>query len=224
MALLTSRDPLAEAPNDADIIHIVDVSDTTDNAGGTSKKLTIGNLFARLFSVLKFDISATTDAAPGEVRWDNDVENFVFGVDSASVPLGSPFYIVRNSTGTTLTKGTPVYANGTIGASSRITVDKMIADGSIPGRFYLGILLEDVLDGADGIAIDRGKIRGIDTSAFADGEELFIDPTTAGTFTNVEPTAPNLKLPVAFVIHSSATVGSIETRATSGHSLSVELC
>ena len=65
MALLTSRDSLAEAPNDADLIHIVDVSDITDNAGGTSKKITIANLFLTLTTAIGLNTSkiSYTDAA-----------------------------------------------------------------------------------------------------------------------------------------------------------------
>lgn len=44
MAILTDRSELAEAPNDADLVHVVDVSDTTDNAAGTSKKMTLARI------------------------------------------------------------------------------------------------------------------------------------------------------------------------------------
>jgi flagellar hook-associated protein FlgK len=48
MALLTSRTELNATPDDADLVHIVDVSDTTDNAAGTSKKITRANLVGGL--------------------------------------------------------------------------------------------------------------------------------------------------------------------------------
>ena len=44
MSILTSRTALGAAPASGDFVHLVDVSDTTDNAAGTSKKLTIDNL------------------------------------------------------------------------------------------------------------------------------------------------------------------------------------
>lgn len=48
MAKLTARTELAATPADGDLVHIVDVSDTTDNAAGTSKKITRVNLVGGL--------------------------------------------------------------------------------------------------------------------------------------------------------------------------------
>lgn len=41
---ITALTELAETPNDADLIPIIDVSDTTMSANGTNKKVTIENL------------------------------------------------------------------------------------------------------------------------------------------------------------------------------------
>lgn len=41
---ITERTELNARPADGDLVHIVDVSDTTDNADGTSKKITFSNL------------------------------------------------------------------------------------------------------------------------------------------------------------------------------------
>jgi hypothetical protein len=165
---------------------------------------------------IDFDTTATTDASLGEIRYDADVENFVFGVCSSSIPLNQPFYYVRNNTGATIPKGTPVYASGTVGASGRITIAKMIADGSIEGKYYLGLLHTDVANGADGLAVTEGTLRGIDTSAFSEGDVLYISASTAGALTATEPASPNLSLATAFVIYSNATVGSIALRTMTG--------
>ncbi|MEA2036000.1 MAG: hypothetical protein U9O94_00720 [Nanoarchaeota archaeon] len=183
------------------------ISEYTGNIAGNNITLT---------GSVSLDITSTVDALKGEMRWDNDKENFVFGVDASSVPLNQPFWYVKNQTGGTLTKGTPVYASGTLGASGRIVVDKMIADGSIQSRFFLGVILENVLDGADGIAITQADIRGIDTTGqngetWNEGDTLYVSDTVAGTFTNVQPTAPHLKLPTAFIIYSNVS-GSLAVR------------
>ena len=46
---LTDRDELAELPADGDLVHVVDVSDTTDSAEGTSKKWKILTWLKTLF-------------------------------------------------------------------------------------------------------------------------------------------------------------------------------
>lgn len=62
MAKLTDRTALSEAPNDADLVHIVDVSDATDDATGTSKKITITNLIKTYVEALTsyFNVSSDT--------------------------------------------------------------------------------------------------------------------------------------------------------------------
>ena len=63
-----------------------------------------------------------------------------------------------------------------------------------------------------------GKIRGINTSSYAEGAILWCNPAVPGGFTATEPQAPNLKLPVAAVI-SSANNGTIFVRWDTGRRL-----
>lgn len=163
---------------------------------------------------LDFDTTRTGDVTVGEIAWDNDLENFVFGVDSTSIVLGSPFWFVKNQTGATITKGTPVYASGTTGASGRINITKMIADGTVAIKLYLGVVATDITDGSDGLVITQGKIRGIDTSSFTAGNVLYVSAASAGVFTATKPSIPNLAIPSAFVIYSDASVGSIAVRVS----------
>lgn len=48
MAILTDRTALGAAPASDDLLHLVDVSDTTDDTSGTSKKITVSDLFDKL--------------------------------------------------------------------------------------------------------------------------------------------------------------------------------
>lgn len=60
MAILTDRTELAEAPNDNDVIHVVDVSDVTDNVAGTSKKLTFARVKAYIEALTSY-FNVSTD-------------------------------------------------------------------------------------------------------------------------------------------------------------------
>ena len=44
---LTQQTELDESPADGDLVHVVDISDTTDNAAGSSRKMTVLNLARR---------------------------------------------------------------------------------------------------------------------------------------------------------------------------------
>lgn len=45
---LTDKSELTDGVTVADVMHVVDVSDTTDNAAGSSKKVQLGNLLKKL--------------------------------------------------------------------------------------------------------------------------------------------------------------------------------
>ena len=77
---------------------------------------------------------------------------------------------------------------------------------------------EDIAIGADGQVCSYGKIRQINTTAYNDGDVLWLSPTVAGQLTTTEPTAPNLKIATAFVIHA-ATNGTLMVRAEQGTDL-----
>jgi hypothetical protein len=129
------------------------------------------------------------------------------------------FWLVKNQTGSTITKGSLVYANGTVGASGRITVAKFIANGTIDAKLLLGITAHDLTNGEDGYVISFGKIRQVNTDTFAAGAILYPSPTTAGVWTDVEPVAPNIDMPIGFCINSSSNNGTISIRVASGYSL-----
>jgi hypothetical protein len=155
------------------------------------------------------------------MRWDYELGTVVLGMyDAVPNELGfKNFWLVKNQTGSTITKGSLVYANGTVGASGRITIAKFIANGTIDAKLLLGITAHDLTNGEDGYVISFGKIRQVNTDTFAAGAILYPSPTTAGVWTDVEPVAPNIDMPIGFCINSSSNNGTISIRVASGYSL-----
>jgi hypothetical protein len=155
------------------------------------------------------------------MRWDSDLATVVLGLnDNVANELGfKNFWLVKNQTGSTITKGSIVYANGTVGASGRITVAKFIANGTIDSKYLLGITAHDLSNGEDGYVISFGKIRKVNTDTFAAGAILYPSPTVAGVWTDVEPIAPNIDMPIGFCINSSSNNGTIAIRVASGYKI-----
>ena len=155
----------------------------------------------------------------GEMSWSTDEETVKLIMDGTTLYMGQDTFVhVRNNTASIITKGTAVYATGTLGASGRITVAPMIANGTIAGRYFVGLAAENIAIGADGQVCSYGKIRQINTNAYTDGDVLWLSPTVAGQLTTTEPTAPNLKIATAFVIHA-ANNGTLMVRAEQGNDL-----
>jgi hypothetical protein len=181
-----------------------------------------GAAFTQPIDSLFFNTGVSTNNVDtAKMRWDSDLGTIVLGMyDQVPNELGfKNFWLVKNQTGSTITKGSIVYANGTVGASGRITIDKFIADGSIDAKYLLGITAHDLSNGEDGYVISFGKIRKVNTDTFAAGAILYPSPTVAGVWTDVEPIAPNIDMPIGFCINSHANNGTIAIRVASGYKL-----
>jgi hypothetical protein len=179
--------------------------------------------FTQPIDSLFFNVNVPTDNVDtAKMRWDSDLATVVLGLnDNVPNEIGfKNFWLVKNQTGSTITKGSLVYANGTVGASGRITVAKFIANGTIDAKYLLGITAHDLSNGEDGYVISFGKIRKVNTDTFAAGAILYPSPTTAGVWTDVEPIAPNLDMPIGFCINSHVNNGTIAIRVASGYKLS----
>ena len=156
------------------------------------------------------------DASLRELKYSDERGQLQYGgQDSIQIPLLPGIWYVRNDTSITIPKGTVVRASGTLGASGRIKVKHMIANGSMPARYILGITMHDIAVGADGYIMFDGKIRNINTNGYSDADVLFADPQNPGRLRVKEPTGDSLKLPIVFVVHA-ANNGTIAVRITTG--------
>ena len=132
--------------------------------------------------------------------------------------VGQETYIYgRNNTGSTITNGSTIGFAG-VNGDFRIEFLDYIADGSYRSEYFLGVATQDIDSGDLGFVTTFGNVRDFNTTgsavseSWAIGDELYASPTTAGAFTKVKPTAPNVSVPVAIVLRVSATEGEIFVR------------
>lgn len=172
------------------------------------------------FEAVAFDQAAGVDVEAGQLAWNVDEQTLDLGKGGGVVlQVGSEQVLLcRNSTGSQIANGKAVRFAGTLGNSGRLLVAPMVADGTYPGYVFFGVTTEAIAAGEDGFVTTFGKVRQVNTLAFEEGDILWCDPATPGGFTRTEPTAPNLKLPVAAVI-SKATNGIIMVRWDTGRRL-----
>ena len=110
---------------------------------------------------------------------------------------------VRNQSGGTLAKGTPVHATGATGDVADVIAARADTASAMPATYVLN---EEIADGANGQAIISGTITGVDTSSFSPGDVIYVGPT--GGFVNVKPTGTNLIQNLGVVTRSNANTGS----------------
>ena len=124
---------------------------------------------------------------------------------------------VRNTTGATLTKGTVVYITGATGQLP--TVSKAIATNDSTSAQTLGVMSADLANNSNGYVTIIGLVTGMDTSAYTDGAQLYLSPTTAGTYTTTKPYAPDHLVYVAVVEHAHPTQGKLFVKVQNGYEL-----
>lgn len=96
---------------------------------------------------------------------------------------------VKNISGGTLAKGTPVHVTASASPPSGFLSEVVAADagdaGLMPAHYILG---EELIDGAEGVGIISGKIQGVDTQTpgFSEGDTIYV--AVGGGYTNTKPT------------------------------------
>lgn len=167
-----------------------------------------------VIDMVVFDTAAAEEPdVAGELAWSVDEGTLDLSLDgSTTLHLGQQaYYRIKNQTGSPIGKGVLVAFAGTTGASGVLLAEP--ADtANIPPEYIMGITPAAIADGADGYAVQFGKVRKLDTSAWGDGNILYADPLNVGGLTNVEPPLPNVQ--VAAVVYSDGTNGELFVRPT----------
>jgi hypothetical protein len=163
------------------------------------------------------------------VQWNQDDGTLDVGLYGGSVlQVGQELmYYAKNTSGGLITNGTPVMFTGTVGSSGKLTFGLAVADGSVLADYMIGVTTQDIADNAFGYVTSFGLVRGFNTTGspygetWVDGDLLYFDPATPGTWTNIKPVAPAIDVPVAVVINAgSGGSGSIFVRMTVAEALS----
>ena len=120
---------------------------------------------------------------------------------------GAVYLHVKNTSGVTIPKGSPVYATGSVGASGATQVAVSDADNAVTMP-ALGIVDAELVNNAEGHAIVLGVAKGLDTSTWSVNDSLYV--SVSGGLTNVRPTgASELVQKIGRVIRADASTGEI---------------
>jgi hypothetical protein len=156
----------------------------------------------------------------GKVTW-NDVEK-TLDLDMGAVTqhIGQElFYQVRNESGSTIAKGTPLFATG-VTSSGRVAVSPAIANGVGSATRFIGVADQGINNGVNGLVTRFGYVRNIDTRGVNEGENwqvgdiLYVSDSVAGRLTKTRPSISNSAIIVAIVITRHQTSGVLLVRAS----------
>jgi hypothetical protein len=195
---------------------VVTVSDTGAIAGAT----TITNL-----NYLDFDTTYATTLGAGQLGW-NGNDTLGLGMIGGNVVqhIGEDvFFYVKASA--TITKGQLCMFTGAVGSSGVLTAAPSTA---IPfAEAIIGVAAENIANNGFGLVQSVGTLRGVDTSAFLDGDILYYNSAVTGGFTKTYPASGPVVICAAVAKSGSGGSGvltiriSFQTRVTGSTGLSV---
>ena len=195
---------------DAVSLSTADITGTLPITNGGTGATTAGVALTNLGAV---GTIASADASIVVTQVGSSVDLSVSSTSPASVLLEQ----VRNTTGATLTKGTAVYISGATGQIP--TVSKALATSDATSAQTLGLITTDIANNANGYVTIIGLVTNLDTSAYTDGQQLYLSPTTAGTLTATKPYAPQHLVYMAVVAHAHPTQGKLIVKVQNGYEL-----
>lgn len=123
---------------------------------------------------------------------------------------GNLYVHVKNTSGVTIAKGTPVYATGSVGTSGEIEV--AAADHTNSAKMpAIGITDAQLIANAEGNAVVVGEITGLATNSYAINQELFVG--TSGLLSALPTTGEAQSIAVVSRVHASTGIIVVNAQA-----------
>ena len=168
---------------------------------------------------IQFDTTHSQTSAVAKIMWDDGEGTFTFGLKGGNIDLDvgqQQVQLAYNGTGSTITKGKVVIVDGAQG--QRVSIKLADADTEPLSSKTMGVVAEDIANGAEGFIVTQGVVRNVDTSAFSAGASLYLS-STAGGVTATKPSAPTHMVFIGWVLKSHASSGRIFVHVQNGFEL-----
>lgn len=124
---------------------------------------------------------------------------------------------VKNSSGSTITKGSAVYVTGADGTNALIGLASASTDAT--SSKTLGILASTLTNNAFGYVIENGQLSNIDTSAASAGSSVWLGETPGSLVFNNPPAEPNHSVYLGVVTKANASTGEVLVKVQNGYEL-----
>lgn len=177
-----------------------------------------------LFSLIDFpEIATPANPAANNIRL-YAAEDDDFTVLQTITNLGKTFRInqdsyriARNASGASIAAGKAVFFSGSTGNKPDFKLAQSDSEASMPA---IGLTTATVANGNYGEIMIIGRLTGVKTdyAGWAEGDQLYVDPSTAGELTDVRPVHPNIAqwIGTIEVVHANAGVILINTLSITG--------
>ena len=126
-------------------------------------------------------------------------------------------HYVKNTTGTTIPKGSAVYVSGATGDNALISLST--ASTEVGSSKTLGITAESIATDAFGYVIEAGYLSGINTTGISAGTSVWLGNTPGALVFGAPPAEPSHSVYLGVVIREQQNNGSILVKVQNGYEL-----
>jgi hypothetical protein len=179
---------------------------------------------------IELDQTPTGTAGVAVMRWNDTDGTIDLGLKGGNVTLQVGQEQVLRVVNKTATNVNLLEANYqavrvTGAQGQRLKVDLAQATTDALSAETIGLVTETINNNQEGFITTSGIVRNINTTGslqsetWADGDIVYLSPTTAGRITNIKPSAPNHLIIIGYVISAHATQGSIFVKVDNGYEL-----
>jgi nitrogen fixation protein len=180
---------------------------------------------------IELDTTPTGTAGVAVTRWNDTLGSSETTLKGGSVILKNGVDLVARivnkvTPNTTLTKAAYQVVKVSGAQGQRLAVDLARANTDLNSADTLGIVTETIATNQEGFIITVGQLEGINTTGslqsetWADGDVLYLSPTTAGRMTNIKPNGSTGHIVVlGYVEYAHITQGKIYVKIMNGWEL-----
>jgi len=190
-------------------------------SGGRTKRANAGDS-VNIRATLRFEGSTENDHETDLAFTDPTADRTITFPDASGTVLldtGIVGFKARNTSGSTISKGTAVTITGYNNTHSAYTISKAQSNMSstMPA---VGIVASDISNNSNGEVATSGILTGIDTSSyFQSGVLLYVSSSTSGALSSSPPTEYYLRQVIArVVVAGEDTNGSIMVTSSNSNS------
>ena len=179
---------------------------------------------------LTLDTTPTGTAAVGTTRWNDTIGSSETTLKGGSVILKNGVDLVARvvnkvSPNTTLTKASYQAVRVSGAQGQRLAVALAQANNDANSADTIGLVIETIATNQEGFIMTVGQLENINTTGslqgetWADGDVLYLSPTTAGAITKVKPTGNGHIVVIGYVEYAHQNNGKIYVKVMNGWEL-----
>jgi len=166
----------------------------------------------------------------GSTQWNNTIGSSETLLKGGNVTIKNGVDLVARIVNkvvpnTTLTKANYQAVRVSGAQGGRLAVNLAQANNDNNSADTIGIVTETIATNQEGFILTVGQLENINTTGslqgetWVDGDVLYLSPTTAGTLTNIKPTAPGHIVVIGYVEYAHANNGKIYVKIMNGWEL-----